>query len=59
MKASHQERADLRLLHISDTHLFGDGSLHYGIVDTTAALERVLTKASEIEGIDAVVLWCA
>ena len=56
MKASHQERADLRLLHISDTHLFGDGSLHYGIVDTTAALERVLAKASEIEGIDAVVL---
>lgn len=56
MKASHQSRADLRLLHISDTHLFGDGSLHYGIVDTTAALERVLAKASEIPGLDAVVL---
>jgi len=56
VKASHQARADLRLLHISDTHLYGDGSLHHGIVDTTAALERVLAKASEIHGIDAVVL---
>jgi 3',5'-cyclic AMP phosphodiesterase CpdA len=56
VKASHQQRADLRLLHISDTHLFGDGSLHYGIVDTAAALQRVLAKASEIAGIDAVVL---
>ncbi|MGA0567553.1 metallophosphoesterase [Rathayibacter sp. KR2-224] len=57
MKASHQARADLRLLHISDTHLFGDPStLHYGIVDTGAAFARVLATASEIPGIDAVVL---
>jgi 3',5'-cyclic AMP phosphodiesterase CpdA len=44
------------MLHISDTHLYGDGSLHYGIVDTVAALRRVLAKASEITGIGAVVL---
>jgi 3',5'-cyclic AMP phosphodiesterase CpdA len=56
VKASHQARADLRLLHISDTHLYGDRTLHHGVVDTTAALERVLAKASEIPGIDAVVL---
>lgn len=56
MKASHQARADLRLLHISDTHLYGDRTLHHGVVDTTDALERVLAKASEIPGIDAVVL---
>jgi 3',5'-cyclic AMP phosphodiesterase CpdA len=56
VKASHQARADLRLLHISDTHLYGDRTLHHGVVDTTDALERVLAKASEIPGIDAVVL---
>jgi 3',5'-cyclic AMP phosphodiesterase CpdA len=44
------------LLHISDTHLYDDRTLHHGVVDTTAALERVLAKASEIPGIDAVVL---
>jgi len=46
----------LRILHISDTHLYGDASLHYGIVDTTAAFERVLARASEVEGVDVVVL---
>jgi 3',5'-cyclic AMP phosphodiesterase CpdA len=56
VKASHQARADLRLLHISDTHLYGDRTLHHGVVDTTDTLERVLAKASEIPGIDAVVL---
>jgi 3',5'-cyclic AMP phosphodiesterase CpdA len=56
VKASHQARADLRLLHISDTHLYGDRTLHHGVVDTTDALERVLAKASEIPVIDAVVL---
>ncbi|GAB3808850.1 metallophosphoesterase [Humibacter antri] len=49
-------QAGLRLLHVSDTHLFGDGSLHYGVVDTTAALERVLERAAEVERLDAVVL---
>jgi 3',5'-cyclic AMP phosphodiesterase CpdA len=56
VKASHQARTDLRLLHISDTHLYGDRTLHHGVVDTTDTLERVLAKASEIPGIDAVVL---
>ncbi|MFF1876996.1 metallophosphoesterase [Leifsonia sp. NPDC058230] len=45
----------LRILHLSDTHLFGDGTLHYGMVDTLAALDRVLTRANELEHVDAVV----
>jgi selenocysteine lyase/cysteine desulfurase len=32
----------LRILHLSDTHLTGDGALHQGSVDTTAALDAVL-----------------
>lgn len=46
----------VRILHLSDTHLFGDDTLHYGVVDTAAALDRALTAASGIEDIDAVVL---
>lgn len=46
----------LRILHLSDTHLFGDGSLHYGVVDTEAALRRVLDRAAALEAVDAVVL---
>lgn len=49
MTASH------RILHLSDTHLYGDGSLHYGLVDTRAALERVLERASSLGAVDAVV----
>lgn len=45
----------LRILHLSDTHLFGDGTLHYGVVDTTAALDRVLARAAELERLDLVV----
>ncbi|MFF1571258.1 metallophosphoesterase [Leifsonia sp. NPDC058292] len=45
----------LRILHLSDTHLFGDGSLHYGRVDTLAALERVLDRAAELDRVDVVV----
>jgi 3',5'-cyclic-AMP phosphodiesterase len=45
----------LRILHLSDTHLFGDGSLHYGVVDTTAALDRVLARAAELVRLDLVV----
>lgn len=45
----------LRILHLSDTHLFGDGSLHYGKVDTLAALQRVLDRAAELDLIDVVV----
>lgn len=44
------------MLHLSDTHLHGDDSLHYGIVDTHAALARVLERADPLEGVDAVVL---
>ena len=36
----------LRILHLSDTHLFGDETLHYGSVDTLAALDRVLARQS-------------
>jgi 3',5'-cyclic AMP phosphodiesterase CpdA len=46
----------VRLLHLSDPHLFGDGTLHYGVVDSTAALVRVLDAASDVSDIDAVVL---
>ncbi len=45
----------LRILHLSDTHLYGDGTLHYGRVDTLAALRRVLDRASEIDALDVVV----
>lgn len=46
----------LRLLHLSDTHLSGDGTLHYDIVDTAAALARVLGRAADLAGPDAVVV---
>ena len=45
----------LRILHLSDTHLYGDGRLHYGIVDTLAGLDRVLARAGSLERVDAVV----
>jgi len=45
----------LRILHLSDTHLFGDGTLHYGVVDTTAALDRVLARAAELSRLDLIV----
>lgn len=41
----------LRLVHLSDSHLTGDGSPHQGVVDTTAALDRVLADASRVEGV--------
>lgn len=46
----------LRILHLSDTHLYGDESLHYDLVDTRMALERVLTRAAELEPVDLVVV---
>ncbi len=50
------ERAPgLRILHLSDTHLFGDGTLHYGRVDTLAALDRTLARAAELGALDLVV----
>jgi 3',5'-cyclic AMP phosphodiesterase CpdA len=45
----------LRILHVSDTHLYGDDSKHYGVVDTLAALERVLDRAGESDHYDLVV----
>lgn len=45
----------LRILHISDTHLFSDGTLHYGVVDTAAALNRVLERAGALGALDVVV----
>jgi 3',5'-cyclic-AMP phosphodiesterase len=46
----------LRILHLSDSHLFGDGTLQYDQVDTLAALQRVLERAGAIDRTDAVVL---
>lgn len=40
----------LRLVHVSDAHLSGDGALHQGVVDTTAALDRVLAEADRVDG---------
>ncbi|WP_431278541.1 metallophosphoesterase [Leifsonia poae] len=45
----------LRILHLSDTHLYGDGRLHYGLVDTLAALDRVLERAQDLVSVDVVV----
>ena len=46
----------LRVLHLSDTHLTGDGALHQGSVDTTAALESVLARADGVPGVGLVVV---
>lgn len=45
----------LRILHLSDTHLFGDDTRHYGVVDTTAALRRVLNRCVGMRRVDVVV----
>jgi len=46
----------LRVLHLSDTHLTGDGALHQGAVDTTAALEAVLAHVDGVPGVGLVVV---
>ena len=46
----------LTILHLTDTHLSGDDSLHYGVVDTEAALSRALDQFSTIEELDLLVL---
>jgi len=46
----------LRILHLSDSHLFGDDALQYDRVDTLAALRRVLERAGALDRADAVVL---
>lgn len=44
----------MRILHLSDTHLLASPGLHYGTVDTAAALEATLAAADGVEGIDLV-----
>ncbi|WIE74909.1 metallophosphoesterase [Curtobacterium sp. MCSS17_007] len=46
----------LRILHLSDTHLTGDGALHQGSVDTTAALDAVLAHVDGVPGVGLVVI---
>lgn len=46
----------LRILHLSDSHLFGDDTLQYDRVDTLAALRRVLERAGVLDRADVVVL---
>lgn len=46
----------LRILHLSDTHLTGDGALHQGTVDTTAALGAVLATVDTVPGVGLVVV---
>lgn len=46
----------LRILHLSDTHLTGDGALHQGSVDTTAALDAVLAHVDAVPGVGLVVV---
>jgi 3',5'-cyclic AMP phosphodiesterase CpdA len=50
------ETSPLRILHLSDTHLFGDDSLHYGRVDTFATLARALERFSNLGAVDLVVV---
>lgn len=52
----HPAAGTLRILHLSDTHLTGDGALHQGSVDTTAALESVLARFDGAPGIGLVVV---
>ncbi|WP_066521383.1 metallophosphoesterase [Curtobacterium ammoniigenes] len=46
----------LRIVHLSDTHLTGDGTLHQGTVDTTAALDAILDQLEQIPGVGLVVV---
>jgi 3',5'-cyclic AMP phosphodiesterase CpdA len=45
----------LRILHLSDTHLLGVPDARHNGVDTTRALDRVLERAAQVEGIGLVV----
>ena len=45
----------LRILHLSDTHLLGNPDARHNGVDTTLALDRVLARAAQVEGIGLVV----
>lgn len=49
-------RSPMRILHLSDTHLYGDpAARHYDRIDTTAALAGLLARLEHLQGIDAVV----
>lgn len=37
----------LRILHLTDTHLFGDETLHYGVVDTAERLRLTLAHMAD------------
>lgn len=46
----------MRILHLTDTHLYGDpAARHYGRIDTAAALRGVLARLQGLRDIDAVV----
>ncbi len=46
----------MRILHLSDTHLYGDpAARHYDRIDPTAALRGLLSRLEHLSGIDAVV----
>ncbi|MFC7463355.1 metallophosphoesterase family protein [Brachybacterium sp. GCM10030252] len=46
----------MRILHLSDTHLYGDpAARHYDRIDTTAALHGLLSRCQGLTDIDAVV----
>lgn len=46
----------MRILQLTDTHLYGDpASRHYDRIDTAAALRAVLARVREMEGVDVVV----
>lgn len=45
----------MRILHLTDTHLYGDPTArHYDRIDTTAALRGVLDRLAGLQGIDLV-----
>ena len=47
---------DMRILHLTDTHLYGDrDARHYDRIDTTAALRGLLSRLEGLADIDAVV----
>lgn len=46
----------LRILHLSDTHLNGDSTLHSGVVDTVANLRAVLAELAHIGQLDLLVV---
>lgn len=46
----------MRILHLTDTHLFAEaGTLHYDRIDTDVALRAVLDRLTGLDGIDLVV----